>query len=81
MTSEEDVIRNTAKEIVSFAGGDDGAESVFQIVPTSSLQIDAVEIEPGAPECTAEPVYVSVEHTASVVTAGDVDNVLNCSIS
>ena len=75
--TNEDVVRNTTQKIVTITCRYHSSEFVLEVVPTSSLQAHAVEIEPSSPEDTTNPVNMAVEGTASVVARRDVDDALN----
>lgn len=79
LASDEDIVRNTAEQVVAFAGRDDGSKAVLEVVPASGLEVDTVDVEPSAPEDTAEPVDVAVRDSAGVVSSSQVDDVLDCS--
>lgn len=77
LATDKDVVWDTAQKVVSLAGRDNGSESVLQVVTASCLQTDPVYVEPGTPEDTTEPVHMSVEGAASVVTRRDINNALD----
>jgi hypothetical protein len=77
-TADENIVWDATKEVVPFAGGDDGSELVLQVVTTSGLETNAVKVKPGSPEDTSEPVDMTVEGTTGVVAAGNIHDALNC---
>jgi hypothetical protein len=76
----EDIVRNSAQKVVAFACGNDGSKSIFQVIATSGIKVHAVCVEPGTPECTAQPVDMSVKGTANVISGGDINDTLNFSM-
>ena len=69
-----------AQHVVARIDAQLGAKSVFEIIAPRSVQVDAIELEPGSPEGATEPGAVPVDDAAGVVPASIVVLVLDVKV-
>ena len=65
--TDKDIVGNPSKHVVAIAGRQDRAETVFQIIPSATVEVDSIRVEPGAPKQVSDPIDMSIKGAADIV--------------
>jgi len=72
MHTEPDVVGDTTEGLIAAIDGQQGAELVLEVVATTRLEADTVNVEPSSPEAAGEEVDMAVHDTTGEVAEGEV---------
>lgn len=73
-TPKPDVVRDVAKQIVPRISTQYSTKAIFEIITTTSLEPNAVDVEPSSPEEPAKPVHVAIDDPTSVIPAAQIND-------
>ena len=76
MTTNERVVGDPTKAVVSVAGREHGSKTIFQIISSCSFKTYPVDTEPRSPKHTTEPIHVAIIGSPSIVPRRNIHNAL-----
>lgn len=80
VASQPDMVGNCSQHVVSGVEVQDGTEAILKVVPTTGLEANSVDIEPGTPEGASEEVDMAINETTRVVAEADISLGLNIEV-
>lgn len=81
LATKPDIVWNGAEKVIARISAKDGTKTILEVIPTTGLETDSINIKPCTPEEPSKPVHVTIDDPSSVVSEAQVHDGLNVEIN